>query len=65
MEVQDSNPREWLGVIGAGAVAALVTALAMLTPAQGEPIRSNGPQADGSAAQTSPQAPHERNNGTR
>lgn len=65
MEAQESNPREWLGVIGAGAVAALVTALAMLSPAQSEPIRTSVQQAGHAAAQTSQPAPAQRNDSTR
>ena len=65
MEAQESNPREWLGVIGAGAVAALVTALAMFSPAQGEPVRTNGARADSAGSHNPQPAPAERNGGAR
>ncbi|CAG1018865.1 hypothetical protein BURC_03688 [Burkholderiaceae bacterium] len=65
MEVQDSNPREWLGVVGAGVVAALVTAAAMLSPAQSEPLRSSAPQADHQGTQLSQPSTAQLNEGTR
>jgi len=36
MNANDLDRREWLGVFGAGAIAAAVTALAMPWPAQGQ-----------------------------
>ena len=36
MDAKDLERREWLGVLGAGAVAAAITALAMPWPAQGQ-----------------------------
>lgn len=36
MDTNASEGREWVGVLGAGAIAALITALAMASPAQSQ-----------------------------
>ena len=37
MDAKDLERHEWLGVLGAGAIAAIVSALAMPGPAQSQP----------------------------
>lgn len=71
MDANDPEGREWLGVVGAGAIAAVITALATSWPAQGpsapvaaeisHAVAAGTPEAQGAAKLNPPNVPTQKN----